>query len=311
MVTLNKIFDLDYGDREYIDKSLLDEGKTLLIASQGVDNGAFGFFDIPAKHSPPLITVPRTGSIGYAFVQLTPCTITDDCIVLKSKNKVSLEYLYYIASLIRLKRWRFNYARKITPERLATLEIISPDDFKTKINFSELNKRLNPKRLPVSPISYKTEKKEFLLSDLFDIVTGDYHSINDLKEGKIPLISCSEFDNGISGFYNIPLDKTYKNMITVTYDGRPLTAKFHDYHFAAYDNVGILLPKKKYRKETLLFVALLLNIERWRYSYGRKCYNQKIKKLKLKLPVKENNLNEEYISQILQKRDILGLLKER
>src|SRR3989344_2396129 len=235
MVKLKEVFNIEYGDRTYIDKSVLDNGNTLLIASQGVDNGAYGFFDIPIKYHPPIITVPRTGSIDYAFVQLTECNITDDCMVLTPKVEVTKEYLFYIASLIRLKKWRFNYARKITPERLAMIEVTDFLDFKTKIRYRDLINELTPNKQVVREIDYRPKKKKFLLSELFEINSGEYHSINNLKKGKVPLISCSDEDNGISGFFDIPISNTHKYSITVTYDGKPLTAKYHDYVFSAYD----------------------------------------------------------------------------
>ena len=62
MTPINQLFKIRYGSHGYDNKSVLDEGKTLLIASQGVDNGAFGFFDVPQKYQEPVISVPRTGS---------------------------------------------------------------------------------------------------------------------------------------------------------------------------------------------------------------------------------------------------------
>ena len=309
MPILNEIFDIEYGNEECSDKSILDNGKTLLIASQGVDNGAYGFFDVPIRYNPPIITVPRTGSIGYAFIQFSNCSVTDDCMVLIPKKQMTKEYLFYIASMIRLTKWRYNYARKITPERLGRLEVKRLEEFETSISYDELADKLIPEKQKVRQIDYRPTKKEFLLSKLFDIVTGDYHSVEDLKEGKIPLVSCSDNDNGIAGFYDIPIEKTYNNMITVAYDGRPLTAKYHDYRFVAYDNVGILIPTREYKKSTLLFITILLNIERWRYSYGRKCYRQKIENLTLKLPTKDGELDEEFIEKIIRNRDLFDYVR--
>ena len=249
MIKLKNIFDIEYGDRNYADKSVLDKGKTLLIASQGVDNGAYGFFDIPKKYNPPIISVPRTGSIGYAFVQLTECNITDDCMVMSPKSEMKIEYLFYVSSMIRLKKWRFNYARKITPERLGEVEVLTPNEFKTKLSFRDLAKKLIPKKQKVKNIEYKQNKKEFILSDLFIIKSGEYHSVNNLQKGEIPLISCSDLDNGISGFYKIPNNNIHKDEITIAYDGKPLTAKYHNYKFSAYDNVGILTPKNNMKKQ--------------------------------------------------------------
>ena len=144
MSYLKQLFNIKYGNRGYSDKSVLDKGKTILIASQGVENGVYGFFNIPKFYDPPIITVPRTGSIGYAFVQLDKCNVTDDCIVMIPKKRMPVEYLFYVASVVRFKKWRFNYARKITPDRLGKIEIKSPDQFGTNISFAQICKEQYP-----------------------------------------------------------------------------------------------------------------------------------------------------------------------
>jgi len=308
---LSEFFNMGYGQREYHNKENLISGETLLISSQAEDNGCYGFFDVQVNYQPPFITVPSTGSIGEAFVQTRPCCVDDNCLVLIPKNRYKIEYLFYIASIIRQHKWRFMYGRQITPERLGRIDVLSLEQFKTKINFTDLRNLLTPKKQKTKEINLKYNKKDFFLSDLFHINSGEYHSINDLREGKVPLISCSDLDNGIAGFYDIPDNKTDKNCITVAYDGKPLTAKFHNYKFSAYDNVGVLTPIEEMRKTTLLFITILLNIERWRYGYGRKCYKQKLENLKIKLPVNKNEkIDEEIIEKIMKNRDILGYFKD-
>jgi hypothetical protein len=307
---LYNLFNIGYGQKEYHNKENLTNGKTLLISSQAEDNGCYGFFDVQINYEPPFISVPSTGSIGEAFVQLHSCCVDDNCLVLMPKEEYPIEYLFYIASMIRHHKWRFMYGRQLTPDRIGRVEVLKPQQFKTKINFMNLVEQLKPKKQSVKDIEYNQKKKEFILSDLFNINSGEYHSVNKLKKGEIPLISCSDNDNGIVGFYDIPNENTHKNCITVAYDGRPLTAKYHNYTFSAYDNVGILTPKQNMRKTTLLFITLLLNIERWRYGYGRKCYKQKLERLKIKLPInKKNKVDEDYIKKIMENRDVLGYFK--
>ncbi len=307
---LSELFDINYGQRKYHNKESLSGGGTLLISSQAEDNGCYGFFDIKANFKPPFISVPSTGSIGEAFVQTTKCSVDDNCLTLIPKEKYFTEYLFYIASMIRHHKWRFMYGRQLTPERIGRIEVMDSSEFKTSLDFSEFSKKLIPKKQEVRPRKIKYQTKQVLLSNLFYINSGEYHSINNLKKGDIPLISCSDMDNGIAGFYDIPEDKTDRSCITVAYDGKPLTAKFHDYKFSAYDNVGVLTPKEELKKTTLNFITILLNIERWRYGYGRKCYKQKLGKLSIKLPVtKEGKLDETVIEEIMKNKDILGFFK--
>lgn len=117
---LDELFEINYGQKEYENKEELESGNTILISSKGEDKGCYGLFNIPVYYKAPIITVPRTGSIGHAFVQELDCCANSDCLVLQPKknSSMNLNQLYQIAYQIREIKWKFNYGRKITPERL-------------------------------------------------------------------------------------------------------------------------------------------------------------------------------------------------
>jgi type I restriction enzyme M protein len=117
--TIGGHFDIFYGQKALHNKDGLSPGPALIISSSGTDNGSYGFFDFDAVIEPPFVTVPSTGSIGRAHVQKWPCGVTDDCLILVPKRDVPQELLYVAAAVVRQERWRFNYGRKITPDRIA------------------------------------------------------------------------------------------------------------------------------------------------------------------------------------------------
>ena len=123
------------------------------------------------------------------------------------------------------------------------------------------------------------------LEQLFEIRTGDYHAVKELDPGKVPLVSCGDVNHGFIGFYDIPEVNRYQNAITVAYNGQPLTAKYRPYSFGAKDDVGVLLPRKEIGHKSLIYITALLNSKRWQYSYGRKCFNDKMKKVGISVPV--------------------------
>ena len=71
------------------------------------------------------MTVAQTGSIGESFVQLEPCAVNDDCLILlgKSGNRVALEDLVLVAACLQSEKWRFTYGRKLTPSRIAGFRV--------------------------------------------------------------------------------------------------------------------------------------------------------------------------------------------
>jgi len=151
----------------------------------------------------------------------------------------------------------------------------------------------------------------FKISDLFTLKTGDYHVKKDLEPGGVPLITCSRSDNGVAGYYDIPEDKQYSHTITVAYNGwYAFTSKFHPYSFGAKDDVAVLLPKTDLSDKTLIYIASLFNRERWRYSYTRKCFKNKLKTVEIELPATEDGeVDEAKIADILE--PVEAVLPER
>ena len=140
------------------------------------------------------------------------------------------------------------------------------------------------------------------IDDLFKVQSGDFHAVKELDDGNIPLISCGNTNNGLIGYFDIPEAKVYHRAITVAYNGQPLTTKFHSYRFGAKDDVAVLVPKKVMYDTTLLYIAALLNKNQWRYSYGRKCFREKLRNFELPIPVTllnaKTEVDEEFISKL-------------
>lgn len=133
----------------------------------------------------------------------------------------------------------------------------------------------------------RTVYEDVLISRLFEIKPGDFHAKGELDSGSVPLISCGEENNGLIGYFDIPRDKTYSHALTVSFNGFPLTTNFHPYVFGAKDDVAVLVPRAEMSTGVLIYVASLLNGMKWRYSYGRKCYRNKLEHVTLRLPVKK------------------------
>lgn len=129
MVKLKNLFDVEYGQHELSSKEDLERGKTIVISSQGTDHGCYGFYNIHSKYEPLIISVPRTGSIGEAFVQFQPCCVDDNCLVLLPKRALTIDYLFYVCVKIRAEKWRYKYGRQITPPRLEQISLRSVEKF--------------------------------------------------------------------------------------------------------------------------------------------------------------------------------------
>jgi type I restriction-modification system DNA methylase subunit len=139
----------------------------------------------------------------------------------------------------------------------------------------------------------------FMLSDIFDLEAGAFHSTGSMVAGQTPIISCGELNNGVCGFFDVSDKKVYSHKLTIACDGSTLSAKYHPYQFSAYDNVAVCFPKKKMRITTLLFIQIMLGREKWRFSYYRKCYLDKLSRVMVPLPAKGGKIDEDAIETIM------------
>ena len=53
--------------------------------------------------------------------------MTSDCLLLLPRAGVPIEALYIAAAVVRREAWRFNYGRKITPDRLKVFPMPKDD----------------------------------------------------------------------------------------------------------------------------------------------------------------------------------------
>lgn len=295
MKTIGNFFDIQYGDKEFENKTLLEEreGGVMLISSKGEDNGVYGFYDTKKKVSVPVITVPRVGTIGQAFVQTQECVIDNNCLVLTPKEDYSLDFLFKIAYQIRQNKWKYKYGRQITPERLAR-QIVKIT--KQKIDWPKFIKKITPIKIPRTEIKSSIKLKIFKVADFFDIEKGAGSYLETLEKNGIPIVSTQISNNGVSGFYDI--GSTFSQpAITV---GRIVcNPRVQLIDFATVpDDLFVLKPKSKIGIEFLFFASCLISLEGWRFNYSRKVTKTKLGQISLPLPIRDNDVDFDYIEKV-------------
>jgi hypothetical protein len=293
MAKVDDLFKVAKGKGGYIRD--YESGVTPLVSATSLDNGVAGLVNAMPEFKAPAITVERV--TGSAFVQLVDfSSVPDDVSILIPKQDMELNALYVVASIINSSKWRFSFARKLTPTRLKRLEL---PDFES-IHVPKVDDFI-PKTsvMTATPSLPDTTFNSIPLVSLFVIKSGDFHKAEDLPVGSIPLVSCGDANNGIMRFCSVPEKYIYQNALTVAYNGRPLLTKYHPYRFAAKDDVAVLIPKKPVPLATLLFTQIMLIREMWRYSYGRKCFREKLSKMCLLFPQKNGEIDKEFIQQVV------------
>ena len=127
--TVGGELDIYYGMKELHSREGIGPGRTLIISPTENYNGTYGWLDFSYALQPGFVTVAQTGSIGEAFVQLEPCAVNDDCLILLPKygRDPDMAKLVLAAATLHAERWRFNYGRKLTPSRIAHFALPSSD----------------------------------------------------------------------------------------------------------------------------------------------------------------------------------------
>jgi hypothetical protein len=122
---LDNLFAIKKGKR--LTKANMTTGSTPFIGAIDNHNGLTAFIGQPAIHKANTITVNYNGNgVAEAFYQPTPFWCSDDVNVLYPKFKLVPGIALFIATVIRLERYRFNYGRKWHLERMRTALIRLP-----------------------------------------------------------------------------------------------------------------------------------------------------------------------------------------
>ncbi len=130
--TIGGFFNIFYGQKELHSRDGIAPGDSLIVSPSEEYNGCYGWLSFDPLIKPPFVTVAQTGSIGEAFVQLEPCGVNDDCLILlpKKNQDVELSVYFIAAAIIRLEKWRFNYGRKLTPSRICEFPMVTDESLK-------------------------------------------------------------------------------------------------------------------------------------------------------------------------------------
>ena len=293
--------------------SELDNGDIPLIScktEKSKDHGVEGFFNIPSETIyRNCVTITCDGEPCTASYHNYSIAVKDNVLVCIPKKEIKITTIFYAISYLNTQRWRFSYGRKCYENKIDKLNIVFPVKDDGEIDHEFIESNLNCEIKPILPQGKKPKKlekmsvdfKEIDITELFNPVRGDFHSLTALNKGTMPTVSRTSLDNGIKGLYEPPdgakiYDSGYLTVSTVSGEVFLQVKKF-----MATDNILILEPKIKLKLTTIAFIQTILNSQKWRYSYGRQCYSTKFSQAKLFLPVLKNGkLDEDSMEKIVK-----------
>lgn len=278
------------------------------------------------------LSVALGGSIGSTFLQTKDFYTSQNVAVLQPKETLSTGILLFLAALIEKEcSLRFvAFGRELNKHIKRNFTIKLPLLEEDKPNWKELEDFVKDQIIPQLPKKaqkvwlqkYDTkpqkhnamklntdEWKWFEYSDLFTISGSKTTPIEELEtygRGEYPYVTTQAVNNGVENFYNY---RTEKGGV-LTIDSAVLGfCSYQEKDFSASDHVEVLTPKFKMNKFIALFLTTLINMEQYRYSYGRKCSQIKLRKSRIKLPITPSGepdwqFMEDYIKSLPYSKNI-------
>ncbi len=305
---LSNIFDIKYGNS--LDLTVLelcaenDKNGVNYVSRTRENNGVSARVCMIAelKPFPPgLITVAGSGnSVLEASLQLSPFYTGFHVFVLYPNRKMNdLEKLFY-CHCIRKNRYRYNFGRQAnkTLKFINVPSVIPPEFNQIAIEKTSdiSNESVTSLRIDITVSTWKY----FKLKELFKITGSKTTPLLELEDygcGSFPYVTTQATNNGVQGFYNFSTEKG--GILTV--DSAVLGyCSYQPLDFSASDHVEKLIPKFEMNKYVALFLVTIINQEQYRYSYGRKAAQSRMKKVSIKLPTKNNQPDWDFMEKFIK-----------
>lgn len=98
-----------------------------------------------------------------------------------------------------------------------------------------------------------------------------------------------------------------KIIISLTVDSAVLGyCSYQPFDFSANDHVEKLIPTFEMNKYVAMFLVTIMNLEKYRYNYGRKCSQTRMKQISIKLPSKKGQPDFEYMENFIKSLSYSG-----
>lgn len=307
LVKISDIFEVKYGvnlelvNIEECNKQ--DKNSINFISRTDKNNGVSAYvqkMDDVEPNPANTISVAGGGSVLATFFQQEPYYSGRDIYILIPKKQLSEIEMVFYCYCIRKNKYRYNYGRQAnkTLKDILIPEII-PAEWQN-LSFEKVNS-LNKEPLLKADLKLNKENwGKFNLEDLFEITGSKTTPLLELEEygnGKYPFVTTQATNNGVEGFYDYHTEKGNVLVVDSAVIGY---CSYQPFDFSASDHVEKLMPKFEMDKYTSLFLTTIINKEQYRYNYGRKASQSRLKQRSIKLPSKNDSPDWNFMSDYIK-----------
>lgn len=293
-------------------------GDIAYISSTKRNNGISGYILPPDTMTlfNNKITLSNSGSVGYSFYHDYDFVASDHVTVIGIKDSsapLNREIALYLKPIFEAMRYKYNFGREISDERIARERILLPVNKSDKPDWNQmqeyicnLGSAIEWKRIQHTDQSsalYTSDWHLFRMDEIFEFHKGKRLTKENMSVGNTNFIGAISTDNGIR--QKIDEDPLFEgNCITVNYNGSVGEAFYQKDPFWASDDVNVLFLKNAELDVFLaLFLISIIKQNKDRFDFGRKWNLQKMKATLIGLPVSNDGkpdwkFMEQYIKSL-------------
>lgn len=279
-VKLSELFDVERGVR--LTKADQEPGNIPLVTAGEENYGINGYISNgKSKLFKNAITVDMFCHAVYRDYKFY---CDDNIIVLTPKDEMELNELLYYSSCICQNKFKFGYGRQLRLSRLDEIKLPAEiPNWVYEIEDFDLSEYKESFTNDPTPELNVDDWKEFKIVDLFTLVRGKRLKSEDREPGTVPYYSASDSNNGLTDKISNPLFIESDALIYTTFGD----CYYVEGEFTASDEITIL-KNDNVNKYSGLFLSVVLSQDKFRWSFGRKAFMERIKALTIKLPSTED-----------------------
>lgn len=319
LVKISDLFDIKYGvNLELVnieECNSFDNDSIPFVSRTERNNGvsAYVYRIIDVEPNPGhTLSVAGGGSVLSTFYQPIPYYSGRDLYYLTPKREMKIAEMLYYAKCISSNKYKYNYGRQanktlkdiLIPENPSLNLISKLNSYKSEIEYKLKQQPLIIEKIELN----KSEWKSFLISDLFQITgskTTPKAELEEIGAGKFPFVTTQATNNGVENFY----DEYTEEGNVLTIDSAVIGfCSYQTFKFSASDHVEKLIPKFIMNKYHAMFLVTILNLEQYRYNYGRKASQTRLKEISIQLPSRNNIPDFEFMEKYIKSINYSSIL---
>ncbi|NRA73699.1 MAG: restriction endonuclease subunit S [Rickettsiales bacterium] len=287
LISLDKVFKIKPCLRQEFTNMDKSAQEIAFVTRGKLNNGVVGYvkrIDNVEPHPENTISVSCGGCVMASFLQPQKYYISQEVRCLQPIWKLTESQLLYYCMCLENNKYRYNFGRQ-AGRSLGKLKIPHPDHLPAYVKDAvDKVKKSFAKLLNVKTTFDVRKWKAFVLKDLFTIsgtqgITFD--KIFTTGKGSYPYVTSQKTNNGVGGFFNF---KTEKGNVLIIDSSVTGYCSYQSKDFSTGGHVQKLQPKFSLNKDLAVFLTTILNMEQYRFSYGRKASQERLINLQIKLP---------------------------